>query len=380
MTFHDALRQDEASRIRAQLEALEIERLRLEARLREIESEQEPSPPSSLAATVTNGSPAADKVAFFRKLFAGRTDVFPARWENPKSGRSGYAPACANEWVRGVCGKPQVRCGECPNQSFIPVTDEVIEAHLRGEDRVRHHGRGDFVAGVYPLLFDDTCRFLAVDFDDESWSSDALAFLASCRELGIPAALERSRSGSGGHVWLFFADAVPAFEARRLATMLLTRTMNRRPEIGFKSYDRLFPSQDTMAPLQSQGQDSRDRLLTAFAERICTSILHSVASSTAVSRVLISDYRSSDEFLSLKQKTQCEYGRMLNVFAPIGHHPADSVRRRHIRELSKIFACEAGTQQLFGQVASLLFNFGVGNDYVETNPASRMKCLDRPRA
>src|SRR6185295_4533975 len=246
MTFHDPQRQDEASRIRAQLEAIEIERLRLVARLREIEREQKPSPPPSLAATVTNGSPAADKIALFRRLFAGRTDVFPARWENSKSGRSGYAPACANEWVRGVCGKPQVRCGECPNQSFIPVTDEVIEAHLRGEDRVRHNGRGDFVAGVYPLLFDDTCRFLAVDFDDESWSSDALAFLTTCRELGVPAALERSRSGNGGHVWLFFADAVPAFAARRLATMLLTRTMNRRPEIGFKSYDRLFPSQDTM--------------------------------------------------------------------------------------------------------------------------------------
>ena len=266
MTFHDPQRQDEASRIRAQLEAIDIERLRLEARLREIESEQEPSPPASLAAIVTNESPAADKIALFRRLFAGRTDVFPARWENPKSGRSGYAPACANEWVRGVCGKPQVRCGECPNQSFIPVTNEVIEAHLRGEDRVRHNGRGDFVAGVYPLLFDDTCRFLAVDFDDESWSSDALAFLATCRELGVPAALERSRSGSGGHVWLFFTDAVPAFESRRLATMLLTRTMNRRPEIGFKSYDRLFPSQDTMPsggfgnlialPLQRRARES----------------------------------------------------------------------------------------------------------------------------
>ena len=266
MTFHDPQRQDEASRIRAQLEAIEIERLRLVARLREIEREQKPSPPPSLAATVTNGSPAADKIALFRRLFAGRADVFPARWENPKSGRSGYAPACANEWVRGVCGKPQVRCGECPNQSFIPVTDEVIEAHLRGEDRVRHNNRGDFVAGVYPLLFDDTCRFLAVDFDDETWSSDALAFLTTCRELGVPAALERSRSGNGGHVWLFFADAVPAFDARRLATMLLTRTMNRRPEIGFKSYDRLFPSQDTMPsggfgnlialPLQRRARES----------------------------------------------------------------------------------------------------------------------------
>jgi hypothetical protein len=150
MTFHDPQRQDEASRIRAQLEALAIERLRLEARLREIESEQKSSPLPSLAATVTNGSLAADKVALFRKLFVGRTDVLPARWENPISGRSGYAPACANEWVRGVCGKPQVRCGECPNQSYIPVTDEVIEAHLRGEDRVRHNGRGDFVCRRHP--------------------------------------------------------------------------------------------------------------------------------------------------------------------------------------------------------------------------------------
>ena len=152
------------------------------------------------APAVTTDSPAVDKVALFRKLFAGRTDVFPIRWENPKSSRTGYAPACANEWVRGVCGKPHVRCSECLNQSFIPVTDEVIEAHLRGEDRIRRNGGGDFVAGVYPLLFDDTCRFLAVDFDGESWSSDALAFMATCREIDVPAALERSRSGNGGHV------------------------------------------------------------------------------------------------------------------------------------------------------------------------------------
>jgi hypothetical protein len=155
--------------------------------------------------------------------------------------------ACANEWVRGVCGKPQVKCGDCPNQKFIPVTPEVIECHLRGEDRVRPNGRGkDFVAGVYPLLFDDTCGFLAVDFDDENWSSDALAFIGSCRDCDVPVALERSRSGNGGHVWLFFSEPVAASDARRLGTLLLTRTMNRRPEIGFKSYDRLFPSQDSM--------------------------------------------------------------------------------------------------------------------------------------
>src|SRR5215471_3399693 len=93
---------------------------------------------------------------------------------------------------------------------------------------------------------------------------------------------------------------------------------------------------------------------------------------------LIRNYRSSDGFLSLKQKTQRDYGRMLDIFASIDHHPAGSVRRRHIRELSKTFADKRRTQKLFGQVASVLFNFGVDNDYVETNPASRMKRLGRP--
>lgn len=239
---------DEIAALREQLKLLDLERQRLEARLVELE-EARPRQPSPVApiASVTNASPAAEKIALFRRLFGGRTDVFPARWDNPKTGRSGYAPACANEWVRGVCGKPQVKCGECANQAFIPVTNEVIECHLRGEDRVRPNGRGgDFVAGVYPLFFDDTCSFLAVDFDGESWDSDARAFIASCRELNVPAALERSRSGNGGHVWLFFSEPVAAADARRLGTLLLTRTMNRRPEIGFASYDRLFPSQDSM--------------------------------------------------------------------------------------------------------------------------------------
>jgi superfamily II DNA or RNA helicase len=240
---------DEASQIRLRMQLLDQERQTLERRLHELEqlkarlpaAVQHPEP------LVTNGSSVTDKIALFRRLFGGRTDVFPARWDNPKTGRSGYAPACANEWVRGVCGKPQVKCGDCPNKAFIPVTPDVIECHLRGEDRVRPNSRGkDFVAGVYPLHFDDTCGFLAIDFDDEHWSTDALAFIAVCRDYDVPAVLERSRSGNGGHVWMFFAEPVAASDARRLGTLLLTRTMNRRPEIGFKSYDRLFPSQDTM--------------------------------------------------------------------------------------------------------------------------------------
>ncbi|MGQ0671504.1 MAG: TOTE conflict system archaeo-eukaryotic primase domain-containing protein [Hyphomicrobium sp.] len=241
--------------IRHRIAEIERERHELLRRLGELEAAQNirppqpvlPSAPHALTPTVTNTSPASDKIALFRHLFGGRTDVFPVRWENPKSGKSGYAPACANEWVRGVCGKPRVKCGDCPNQKFILVTPDVIECHLRGEDHVRPTGRGGpFVAGVYPLLFDDSCAFLAADFDDDAWADDARAFIATCRDTGISAALERSRSGNGGHVWLFFSEPIFAAEARRLGTLLLTRTMNRRPEIGFRSYDRLFPSQDSM--------------------------------------------------------------------------------------------------------------------------------------
>lgn len=236
----------EAARIRERLAEIERERTALTQRLGRLLEEPSPAAPSGrFANTGTRTLSAAEKVAIFRGLFAGRPDVFPVRWENIKTGRSGYTPACANEWVRGVCGKPQVKCGECPNQAFIPVSDETIERHLRGDGRLRAQGTG-FVAGVYPLLCDETCRFLAVDFDGESWAPDALAYMETCRSKGVPAALERSRSGQGGHVWIFFSDPIPAREARQLGTLLITDTMERRPEIGFASYDRLFPSQDTM--------------------------------------------------------------------------------------------------------------------------------------
>ena len=155
----------EIDQIRARLAANEAERKELEATLRDLVSRRSTtvanysSPATAHAPRVTAASPAAEKVALFRRLFAGRADVFPVRWENRKTAKSGYAPACANEWVKGICGKPQVKCGECPHQAFIPVTDGIIEKHLRGEG-ARGSG-GDFVAGVYPLLPDETCWFLA---------------------------------------------------------------------------------------------------------------------------------------------------------------------------------------------------------------------------
>jgi superfamily II DNA or RNA helicase len=207
------------------------------------------STPTSQMTDVAAG-PAAlsnvEKVALFRSLFWGRDDVFPRRWENSKTGKSGYAPACHNEWVHGICEKPRIKCSNCPNQAFVHVTDEVVRSHLQGRDVTNPGKAQPFTAGVYPLMTDETCWFLATDFDKQSWQRDALAFLATCREKGVPAALERSRSGNGGHVWIFFSEPVPAFEARKLGAHLVTETMERCPDLGFESYDRFFPSQDTM--------------------------------------------------------------------------------------------------------------------------------------
>jgi hypothetical protein len=191
---------------------------------------------------VCHSSSSEAKIALFRVLFRGRDDVYPRRFESRKTGKSGYAPACANEWVRGICEKPRIKCADCPNRQFLPVTDEVIRWHLSGTDS----GGQPFVAGVYPLLQDETCFFLAVDFDKVGWREDARAFLEACRRLNIPAAVERSSSGQGAHVWFLFEEAVPAALARRLGSHVLTETMEGRPDVGLDSYDRLFPNQDTM--------------------------------------------------------------------------------------------------------------------------------------
>lgn len=230
--------------LRRQLSDLDAQRAELAARLEALLADQS-EPDLVVPSTAERKRTTQEKVAIFRRLFAGRSDVFALRWENAKDGRSGYAPACSNEWVAGICGKPKIKCGTCPNQAFIPVTDDAIKRHLRGPSG-SNGNRGDFIMGAYPLLLDETCWFLAADFDGEHWADDALAYLETCRARNVPAALERSRSGQGGHVWIFFSQPVPAREARQLGATLITETMERRPGIGFSSYDRFFPNQDSM--------------------------------------------------------------------------------------------------------------------------------------
>ncbi len=188
------------------------------------------------------GSPPPEKITFFRSLFRGRDDVYPRRFESRRTGRSGYQPACGNEWVPGICEKPRIRCSECAHRRLLPVTDETVRWHLLGRDSTS----APFVMGVYPLLLDETCFFLAVDLDGEGWMDDAIAIRDACRRLELPDALERSRSGNGGHFWFFFEEAIPAMLARKLGSAVLTAAMDIRPEIGLRSYDRLFPNQDTL--------------------------------------------------------------------------------------------------------------------------------------
>jgi len=182
---------------------------------------------------ITKSALPEEKIQLFSEAFHGRDDVFARLWVSQKTGKKGYSPVCEYEWQPGICTKPLTKCTNC---KYVPLSHEGIRGHLEG----RH------IIGIYPLRLDETCYFLAIDFDKKAWQEDAAAFLEVCKAMNVPAALERSRSGNGAHVWIFFSEPIPASLARRLGSFLLTETMSRHHQLGMESYDRLFPNQDTM--------------------------------------------------------------------------------------------------------------------------------------
>lgn len=211
-----------AAELRREIAMLEAQKSEKEQELRQLQEEPKPlldfgsrSVPS-LAVLRPE-----EKIALFLDLFGARRDVYPKFWENPSSGKKGYSPAYAN----GVAGK-----------RFLPLDEHVIEGHLRGHQAI----------GVYALRNDDSCIFLAADFDGDGWHENVLAYREAAQKSGVTAAIERSRSGNGAHVWIFFAEPVPAILARRLGTILLAKASALRPTMGLSAYDRLFPNQDTM--------------------------------------------------------------------------------------------------------------------------------------
>ena len=218
-----------------QLDGERVEILRELQTLRErVESEEVVGAFLGRPVGVSNLSSNSEKVRLFIELFRARPDVFPKRWENLKSGKSGYAPVCGNEWVKDVCHKPKIKCTDCNNQKFSPLDESAVEAHLRGSA----------VIGTYAIRTDDSCVFLACDFDETSWQSDVATFRDVARKLGIDTAVERSRSGNGAHAWIFFDQPVPAKLARSLGTLILAKCSERNLRLSLESYDRFFPSQD----------------------------------------------------------------------------------------------------------------------------------------
>lgn len=200
-----------------------------------IEEEKDLSNQFNGTEQVTHNSSPQEKINLFMSLFRGRDDVYAKRWQN-KEGKSGYSPVCLNEWVKGICSKPKIKCSDCENKNYAILDYSTIDRHLRGKA----------VFGIYPMLPEETCYFLTMDFDDDGWQKDINTLRNICTEKNIPFAVERSQSGNGAHMWFFFKDQISAATARKFGTLLLTQAMSKRHEIKFNSYDRLFPNQDTL--------------------------------------------------------------------------------------------------------------------------------------
>jgi superfamily II DNA or RNA helicase len=223
------------------------------------------APQAEQNAPIHTHSSTQEKIAFFLSTFQGRDGVYARRYHSTKTGKSGYTPVCRNEWTVGLCDKKKHKCPDCPNREFLPLTAETVKAHLMGKVPLCRD-----VAAIYPMLVNNTTWLLAADFDEENWQADVSAFCQCCRETGLTPAVERSRSGNGAHVWFFFSEPVPAADARQLGSSLLTQTMSHRHELSFASYDRLFPSQDSVPkggfgnlialPFQGQAQKNGNSL------------------------------------------------------------------------------------------------------------------------
>lgn len=214
---------------------------------------------------VSRTSSPQEKINLFKSLFVGRQDVFALRWQNSKSGKSGYSPVCANKWLSGKCDMKKYSCSTCPFKLPVRLDDKYFYNHLAGKDELARD-----VIGLYPLLPENLCLFLAIDFDAHApkaqttitsthandqksynhkenealWKSDILAVHKTSSELNIPSYMEISRSGNGGHLWFFFEDNISALLARNFGSAILKLTMQKRHSISFESFDRMFPNQD----------------------------------------------------------------------------------------------------------------------------------------
>lgn len=178
------------------------------------------------------------KIAVFMDYFKPRLDVYEKRYFSNKQNKFGWTLACFNEFKDGCRkGKMANACRNCPIKSLAPLTKEVIIDHFKGTNK-------NLGIGIYPLLKDNTCYFLALDFDDDSWFEDMYSVFKVAVRYGLEPVMERSASGAGGHLWFFFSTNIKVSLARRFGEFLLQETMKQNTRITFKSFDRMFPNQD----------------------------------------------------------------------------------------------------------------------------------------
>lgn len=175
-----------------------------------------------------------EKIKLYKSLFHGRNDVFALRFDNKSKNKSGYKPYCINEGKHGLCNKWEIKCSDCDFRKFKSLDDKDITDHLSGLKTI----------GLYPLLPNDKCKFLAIDFDKNSWQKDVLLVVDTFNKFNISTSIERSRSGADCHLWIFFDEEILAKTARYFGNLILNYTLENNIGLDLGSYDRLFPNQD----------------------------------------------------------------------------------------------------------------------------------------
>ncbi len=240
MTYEELLAENH--RLRERIRELEQENARLKGLDAHVLYESEP-PVYGLRRAMTEDEKEEElqrRVTLFRSLFRGREDTYAQRFV-AKDGRRGYQPACRNRWSYD-CKAHKYKCDGCGCRDLIPLDDAIVRRHLHKDAKETD------VIGLYPILEDNTCFFLCADFDDKNcehgYRDDVLSYVHVCKEWGIPAYIERSRSGNGAHVWVFFSEPIMAAKARKLGFAILGAAMEDDVRMEMKSYDRFFPNQD----------------------------------------------------------------------------------------------------------------------------------------